>query len=511
MKDERMAARADLPGKPASVWLATTPETTYEPLDSDRTVETAVIGGGIAGLTTATLLAEAGRDVVLLERDRIGCGVTGHTTAKVTSQHGLVYASLINKHDTTTAAQYGEANQTAVEFVADRVAEQGIDCDFRRLPAYTYTESTADISNIRAEVNAAREIGLPASYTEDVSVADTAAAIRFADQAVFNPRQYVLALADAYIDAGGRICEETRAIGIDDGSPCRVETNHGTVTADDIVVATHFPILDRAGYFVRQYPKRSYVLAVRATDPPSDGMYYRSGSPYLSVRTAEIDGETLTLVGGQNHKTGQGGSTSERYHILEQVAQEHFDVKSVVYRWATQDYVSIDGIPYIGHLGPFKQNIYVITGFGGWGLSAGTAAGIMLRDAIMERPNLWLETFDPLRTTVRASAHAFVEENANVAKQFIGDWTDGLQRRDLSALDVDEAMVCRQQTDVLGIYRDETGDLHAVNAVCPHLGCLVQWNDGERTWDCPCHGSRFEIDGRVINGPANTDLSQRDL
>ena len=511
MNDDRMADREDLPGRPASVWLATTPETSYEPLAGDTSAETIVVGGGIAGLTTAALLAEAGRSVALIERDRIGVGVTGHTTAKVTTQHSLVYDSLAEEHGPKTARQYAEANRAGMEFVAERVGEHGIDCGFERLPAYTFTESAEEVDDIHDEVRAARDAGLPASFAEDVAVADAAGAVKFDNQAEFDPRRYLLALAESFVDAGGRLFEETRATGIDGGPSCRVATEHGTITAEDVVVATHFPILDRAGYFARQYPKRSYVLAVQATDPPTEGMYYRSGTPYFSARSADIDGETLTLVGGQNHKTGQGGSTAEQYRRLASVAREHFDVESVEYRWSTQDYVSVDKIPYVGRLGPLEQNVYVATGFGGWGMTNGTAAGLMLAEKIRGQSNPWLDAFDPLRATVRASAREFVEENADVAKQFAGDWTEGLRASELRDLDRDEATVSRQDGDVLGVYRDESGDLHAVDAVCPHLGCLVQWNDGERTWDCPCHGSRFELDGRVINGPANADLSSTDI
>ena len=506
----RTAEREDLPGRPASVWLATTPETDYGSMAGDTNAGTVVVGGGIAGLTTATLLAEAGEDVVLIERDRVGIGVTGHTTAKVTTQHSLIYASLVDDHGRRRARQYAEANTAGMEFVAARVDEHDIECGFERLPAYTFTESTGELTAIREEVAAARDLGLPASFVETVPIADAVGAVEFDDQIEFNPREYVLGLATSFVDAGGRIFERTRATGIDGGSSPRVETDRGTITAENVVAATHFPILDRAGYFARQYPKRSYVLAVRAADPPTDGMYYRTGTPYLSARTAEIDGETLTLVGGQNHKTGQGGSTADRYRRLESIARDHFDVESVEYRWSTQDYVSVDTIPYVGRLGPLERNVYVATGFGGWGMTNGTAAGLMLADTIRGRSNPWLDAFDPLRATVRASASEFVEENANVAKRFGSDWVAGIRSGDVRGLERDTAMVCRYDGDVLGIYRDDEGDVHAVDAVCPHLGCLVQWNDGERTWDCPCHGSRFELDGRVLNGPANEDLPQRE-
>ena len=494
-------------GRHASPWLTNAPETDYGSLDGGANAESVVVGGGIAGLTTATLLAEAGRDVVLLERDHVGEGVTGHSTAKVTSQHGFQYASLERRHDRETARKYGRANQRAVEFVADRTESFDADCGLERRPAYAVTDSADEVHTVRREVRAAERAGLPATFVEDVAP-DAVAGVRFADQLQFDPQRYLLALAEAFVEAGGRLFEGTRVTDVDGGAPCRVETRSGSVTAEDVVLATHFPLLDRAGYFARQYPKRSYVLAVRASDPPTDGMYYWPGETYRSTRTAEIDGETLTLVGGQNHKTGQGGRVLDRYRRLEATARDRFDVEDVVYRWSTQDYVSVDGVPYVGRLGAFASNVYAATGFGGWGMSNGTAAGLSIAGAILGRPEEWADAFDPLRATVRASAKEFSTENANVARRFVGDWAEGLASTG-DRLGRDEATVYRHGTDVVGVYRDEDGDDHVVDAVCPHLGCLVQWNDGERTWDCPCHGSRFAVDGRVLDGPATEDLPAR--
>ncbi|MFC5970940.1 FAD-dependent oxidoreductase [Halomarina salina] len=493
-----------LPGRHASPWLANAPETTYDSLDGDATTESVVVGGGIAGLTTATLLAEGGRDVVLLERDRVGGGVTGRSTAKVTSQHGFQYATLERRHGSETARKYGLANQRAVQFVADRVESFDVDCRLERQPAFAMTDATAEIPTVRREVRASQRAGLPATLVED-GPADAVAGVRFADQLQFDPQRYLLALADAFVDAGGHLFEGTRVTDVDGGAPCRVETESGSVTASDVVLATHFPLLDRAGYFARQYPKRSYVLAVRADDPPTDGMYYWPGETYRSTRTAEVDGETLTLVGGQNHKTGQGGRTRDRYRRLESAARERFDVEDVVYRWSTQDYVSVDGIPYVGRLGAFASNVYAATGFGGWGMSNGTAAGLSIAGTILDRPEEWADAFDPLRVTVLSSVRELSAESANVARRFVGDWAEGLATTG-DRLGRDEATVRRRGTDVLGVYRDEDGEDHVVDAVCPHMGCLVQWNDGERSWDCPCHGSRFAVDGRVLDGPATEDL-----
>ncbi|WP_129114130.1 FAD-dependent oxidoreductase [Halegenticoccus tardaugens] len=507
------ADESTLPGKPTSVWLDTTPTTDFGSLDREVSVDAAVVGGGIVGLTTAVELAEAGQTVAVIERDRLISGVTGRTTAKVTSQHGLVYDSIASSFGRGKARQYAAANQAAVERVADRVEEWEIDCAFRRLPAYVYTESDDEAETYREEARVARGLGLPAEYVEDLPRFGAAAGVRFDRQAQFHPREYLLALVQRLEEHGAHVFEGTRATDVDGGSPCRVETDRTglDVVADAVVVATHFPMLDRAGYFARTYPKRSYVLAVRASDPPTEGMYYRPGTPYFSVRTHDTGDEVLTLVGGQNHKTGQGGNTAERYRRLERIARERFDVRSVEYRWSTQDYTSVDKVPYVGEVGPLAGNVYAATGFGGWGMSNGTAAGLMLSDAVLGESNPWADVFDPERLSIRASGKKLLSENVDAASRFVEDWATKPRKQDVRELRRDEATVTRSGTDVIGAYRDEEGRTDAVSVVCPHMGCLLEWNDAERTWDCPCHGSRFERDGSVIDGPAVSDLPTRNL
>ena len=507
-----------LAGRQTSIWLDRSEGTDYDPLDRGVRADVAVIGGGIAGLTTATELAEAGESVALIERDRILTGVTGHTTAKVTSQHGLVYDTIRESFGREGARAYAGANEAAIDRIERRVEESGVDCGFERLPSYAYVTSSERREKVRAEVDAAQAAGLPAEYVEEVPGADEATAgVRFDEQAQFHPRAYLLSLASEFVAAGGRIFEETRALDVDGGDPCRVQTDRGTVEAGSVVLATHFPIVDHAFYFARMYPKRSYVLAARVRDPPEE-LLYKTGSEYFSARPYRLSGDdaetSLALIGGQNHKTGQGGSTADRYRNLERAARERFDVESIEYRWSTQDYVSVDKVPYVGEVGPLSRNLYVATGFGGWGMTNGTAAGRMLADQILGRSNRYADLFDPSRlNTGKSAAKELATENANVGKQLVGDWStkplsSAERARDLGR---GEATVVRRDGDVLGIYRDEEGEIHAVDAVCPHMHCLVRWNDGERTWDCPCHGSRFECDGKVLDGPAVDDLSTRNL
>jgi glycine/D-amino acid oxidase-like deaminating enzyme/nitrite reductase/ring-hydroxylating ferredoxin subunit len=512
--------------RPESLWLATTPTTDYDPLEDGLDVDVAVIGGGITGLSAAIELREAGRSVAVLESDRIVESTTGHTTAKLTSQHGLYYETLVSKFGEKKASQYANANEAAIEEVERRVEDADIDCDFRRTEAYTYAASADDLERVRDEVDAAQRLGLPASYVEETPLPfDVDGAVRFDEQAQFHPRKYLLAIAEGVHGDGSYVFEETRALDIDPGSPCRVETEHGEVVADDVVVATHFPVLDRAGYFARMHPHRAYLLAVRIDGAVPEGLFYNTASPPATMRpysladdagpAADGDGELL-IVGGQSHEPGlDGPPTSERYRRCEAFAREHFDVESVEYRWSTMDYYPVDRVPFIGRIDPLSDHVYVGTGFKGWGMTTGTAAGMILSDLIVEGSNPWADVFDPQRLTPGASAKHFLEENAKVGGSFVGDRIKSL----LASLGADgaddlprgDARVVRRTSQPVGLYRDDSGTTHAVSATCPHMGCLVRWNDAERTWDCPCHGSRFTHEGEVLSGPAVEGLLYREL
>jgi glycine/D-amino acid oxidase-like deaminating enzyme/nitrite reductase/ring-hydroxylating ferredoxin subunit len=499
-----------LPGEPLSLWLDTTPETDFDPLDGDVRVDTAVVGGGIAGITTATHLQEEGQSVAVLEADRVVEAVTGHTTAKVTSQHGLIYDHLVSDVGVDAARAYAEANEAAVEEIAARVDDRGIDCDFKRESAYTYVTSQNGRRSVRDEVSAARRAGIAAEFVEGSEIPlpyDVECAVRFDGQAQFHPRKYLLDLVEDVPGDGSHVFEETRVTDVDGGDPCTVESERGTVYADSVVVATHFPVFDHGFYFARQFPKRSYVVAARLNESPPEGMHYRDEETYFSVRTQPADDGEFVFIGGQNHKTGQGGSTEKRYRALAREARERFDVQSFEYRWSTQDYRTADRIPYIGQLGPSTDELYVATGFGGWGMTGSTVAAMILSDLITGEPNPWADVFDPSRVDVRSQGRELVRENVDVAREFVGDWATK-PLTSVVSLSPGDATVTREGGSVVGTYRDEDGEAHKVSAVCPHMGCLLEWNDGERSWDCPCHGSRFTYDGKVMEGPANTDLSR---
>jgi glycine/D-amino acid oxidase-like deaminating enzyme/nitrite reductase/ring-hydroxylating ferredoxin subunit len=487
----------------SSVWIETAPPAPpFGRLEENISADVAVLGGGIVGVTTALLLHEAGVRVVLIEAARVGQGVTGFTTAKVSSQHGLIYSRLRSKHGLEAARAYGAANQSALEWIAARVAADGIECDFRRRASYAYVSRGAQRSAVEDEARAATAAGLPATLVERTPLPyPVAAAVRFDDQAEFDAYRYVLALARQL----PAVYEDTRAVYAGDV----VRTPGGRIAAEHIVVATHYPFPDRSLAFARVHPQRSYAITCRIAGEPPDGMFISGDSPTRSVRAVPVAGEELLLVGGEGHRTGTGGDTSERYKALEDFAREHWDVRSVAHRWSAQDNTSVDELPLVGPLTPFSDRVLMATGFAKWGMTGGTAAALLLADRVLGRSNPYAALFDPSRLNARAAAGKFVRENAVAGVRFVSDRVTKPGRREIEDLAPGEGDIVRLRGEKVAGYRDPDGALHAVSHVCTHLGCQVNWNRAERSWDCPCHGSRFSVDGSVLQGPAVHPLERK--
>ncbi|HUQ38886.1 MAG TPA: FAD-dependent oxidoreductase [Acidimicrobiales bacterium] len=491
-----------------SYWVATSPETAFPRYGgAGETVDVAVVGGGITGLAIAHSLKRAGLRVAVLEANRVASGVTGYTTAKVSSLHGLTYARLAKSLGEDGAAVYAGANQQAIELVAGWVGELAIECDFERLPAFTYTESVEGSSDIEAEVAAAQAAGLAAELVEgDIGLPwPVAAAVRLDDQAQFHPRRYCIGLAQAIDGDGSFVFEQTRVTDVDQGDPCVVTTEHGELRADHVVLATQLPFLDRGGFFAKTHPERSYALSARLEGPAPAGMYLSSDSPTRSVRPIRAGGDEV-ILGGEGHKTGQDDDTEQRYRVLEEWARERFDVRSIDHRWSAQDYMPVDEVPYIGKLTRTSPNVHVATGFKKWGMTHAHVAAMILTDEIVGLHSPFASLYDAHRGTPVSGAKPLVKENLNVAKRFLGDRVSAMRARSIDHLSAGQAGVFTLGGKRVAAYRDDEGALQCVSATCTHLGCLVAWNTAERTWDCPCHGSRFGCDGRVINGPAVDDL-----
>ncbi len=499
---------------PTSYWVDSTPETDFPSLTETVSVDVAVLGGGITGITAATLLKRAGKTVALLDMKRIVRGVTGYTTAKLTAGQGLIYAELIESFGEQVARGYAESQQEAIERVATITDEERIDCDFERTSNYVYTESGDELEPLRREVDAAQRLGLPASFVTETSLPyEIAGAIKMDGQAQFHPRKYLLPLAHSLPGDGSHVFEYTRATGVVEGDPCRVETDKGPLRARDVILATHIPFLDRGLFFAKVHPYRGYGLtAPIAPDLAPSGMYITSGQPTRTIRPVpDGAGGMLLLVGGESHKPGDDPDTERRYRAIEGFLAERFGLREVTHRWSSQDYIPVDQLPYIGRLTRRSKHLYAATGFRKWGLTNGTLAGMILADAILGRPNRWSSVYEAQRLRPRASAARFVKENAGVARHFVGDRLKRGESRAPKDLRAGEGAILRVDGEKVAVHRDDEGELHALSPVCTHLGCLVSWNTAERSWDCPCHGSRFDPSGTVIQGPAVDDLKQRTL
>ncbi len=471
---------------------------TYPPLTEKIKADAVVVGGGITGLTSAILLREAGLSVALVEADRICSGTTGYTTGKLTALHRLIYADIAKTFDEKTAALFAEANSRAIDQVETLVGKYEIDCDFRRLPAYTYTTRTDLVDTLEKEARIAGKIGLPVELVGETELPfPVEAAIKLDNQARFHPGRYLNGLAEKFTANGGRIFEQSRVIGTTSEG---VRTDRGEIEAKHVIIATLLPILDRGLLFIKNYPWRSYLLAVSLQDKGSlpAGMYISAEDPVRSLSPA---GEDILLIGGESHHIGHDPDPQNRYQVLENWARNHFTVKKIEFSWSSQDFLPADGLPYIGYLHPFTKRIMVATGFGKWGLTRGTFAAMTFRDMILGKENHWRKAFTPYRLSCLKAPGNFIHSNMHVGRHFIIDRLKAYTGQ-TSLPNPGEAAITKRDGRPTAIYRKSEEERQAISPVCTHLGCYVSWNKAEKSWDCPCHGSRFTPEGEILCGPA---------
>jgi Rieske Fe-S protein len=389
------------------------------------------------------------------------------------------------------------------------VAEDRIECGFERRPNYVYTEAPDKVGDLREEAESAARVGLPASFETDIDLPfPVRGAVRFENQAQFHPRTFLLSLLSGIPGDGSHVFGDTPAVGLDEDEPCRITSPHGTVTANAAVIATHLPVFDRGLFFAKAHPYNSYAVAGPLNGTGSiEGMYISSGGSTRSIRTIPTAEGRLLLVGGAGHHVGSESDTSGHYRELMDFGQKWWGVGEFPYRWSTHDYVSVDKVPFIGRFRRTSNHVYTATGFGKWGMAAGVAAALLIRDQIVGRPNPWTEFFDAQRINL-AQAKDFTVENSKVGAHFFLDRLPKPQSID--AIRPNSGAVVTSGFQQVAAYRDEQGTLHRCSAVCTHLKCIVNWNDGDKTWDCPCHGSRFDPYGKVVHGPAKGDLRRID-
>lgn len=483
---------AALPDRPTPLWRGGD-HRRRPPLAGAATADVVVIGAGITGLATAVEAATAGLDVLVLEDRHLGAGVTCLSTAKVTVLHGLRYSSLASRHGPEVTARYAAAQQAGLRWLQEHAGDQ-----LESASAATYATDDATRGQVAAEAAAAAAAGIHARMARLDLPFPTTGAVVVDDQAQTEPAALQVALAERLESLGGRIAEGTRAVGVRDRrGGVVVRTPVGDVTAGWAVVATGLPIVDRALLFARTEPMASYCIALRTPDPLPAEMLLSAGSPTRSLRTAPDPGrpgQRVLVVGGAGHKTGGCASTAGQYEELLGWAGEHFDVEEVPWRWSAEDFVADDGLPFVGPA-PFSPRVLVATGYGKWGFTNGAAAALALVARITGDPlPPWASDWAPRRIELRAGGRELVKANADVAAKLVGGWL---------------ALTARGQVLRPTVEAEVDGVRHEVSAVCTHLGGIVRWNDADRCWDCPLHGSRFDADGTLAHGPAVKDLPRR--
>ncbi len=494
-------------GVTTSIWMAAASTAPRPPLTKDLTTDVCIVGAGIAGLTTAYLLAKEGRSVIVLDDGRIGDGETSRTTAHLVNALDDRYFEIERLHGEEGARLAAESHTAAIDRIEAIVKQEKIDCDFERLDGYLFVPPGDSSEVLDKELDAAHRAGLAGVTRVERAPLDfdTGPALRFPRQAQFHPMKYLGGLARAFEKAGGQIFNKTHAEEFKDsadGAPCSVKAGPARVTAEAIVVATNTPVNDWVEIHTKQAAYRTFVIGVKIPrGSVTKALYWDTPDPYHYVRLQD----DVLIVGGEDHKTGQADDAEDRFARLEDWTRVRFPrAREVQFRWSGQVMEPVDSLAFIGR-NPGEKNIYIITGDSGNGMTHGTIGGILVTDLIQGRKNGWESLYDPSRVSLKAAAE-FAKENLNVVAQY-ADLVTGGDVEAVREIARCSGAVVRDGMKKVAVYRDSNGKLHKRSAVCPHLGCIVEWNSTEKTWDCPCHGSRFDPHGKVLNGPAISGLS----
>jgi glycine/D-amino acid oxidase-like deaminating enzyme/nitrite reductase/ring-hydroxylating ferredoxin subunit len=506
-------------GGTESIWMATAEMPALSPLAEHTRADVCIVGAGIAGMTTAYLLAREGKSVVVLDDGAIGGGMTARTTAHLSCAIDDRYFELERLHGQKGARLAADSHRAAIDRIEAIIYKEGIDCDFERLDGYLFVPPGESKGELERELKAAQRAGL--TEVEKVERApldfNTGICLRFPRQGQLHPLKYLRGLSRAIERDGGRIFTGSHASNMTGGRNCKVETGDGyLVHADALVIATNTPVNDLVTMHTKQASYTSYVIGARIPlGSVSKALYWDTPDPYHYVRVQtvrEADGGKydILIVGGEDHKTGQADDLHERHSRLEAWARERFPrIESIQFRWSGQVMEPVDGLAFIGRNPGDHNNVYIATGDSGMGMTHGTIAGMLITDQIMERESPWGQLYDPARKSLRVRGiMEFATENVNVAAQYASDYLSGGDVESADEIAAGEGAVVGLGPKKVAIYKDDLGQLHKRSALCAHLGCVVKWNSLEKSWDCPCHGSRFDRYGEVITGPANQGLAQ---
>lgn len=487
----------------------------YEKLQEEIKTEIAIIGGGLTGLSCGYYLSKENKEVVILEKNTICSHTSGNTTGKITSGHGLFYNYLLQTEGKNKAKQYLEGNEKAIKNIAKIVEEENIKCDFERQDAYIFTQKQEEVEKIKKEVEALEYLEFPCELVKEIPLPiknkekEVLAAIKYKNQAQFNPCLYAEGLANKIEERKGKIYEHTKVLDIkkkEDGY--EIITDEAKVNAKIVILASHYPIITFPGfYFMKMYQETSYLIAVETKEPLFEGMYICTEEPTISLRTAKNGDKRLLLVGGMKHKTGAKIDLKDSYKKLEKIAKSLYPDSKVLYRWNTEDCISLDKIPYIGEFSNLMPNVYVATGYKKWGMTTSNIAANIITDKILGKENKYKEVFESTRlkpiknhkelaNILKEVSYSLVINKLKNIEEYVKDVKQG------------EGKIIEIEGQKIGAYRDEKGKIFLIKPYCSHLGCMLSWNNLDKTWDCPCHGSRFNYEGKQIYDPAIKDLEK---
>jgi glycine/D-amino acid oxidase-like deaminating enzyme/nitrite reductase/ring-hydroxylating ferredoxin subunit len=489
-----------------SIWVSESGLPAFPRLQDDIETDVVVVGGGIAGITTALLLRQRGERVTVIEAREVGSGETGRTTAHLTELLDEPYHVIESKFGKHGARLAAESSRAAIDRIEAFAGEFG-GCGFDRVPAYVYAETNEQRTNLENELESLHRVGARVAWVDAFPLRlAVAGALRVEQQAQFHPLEYLRHLTMRFVASGGVIFEHTRALDVDDGEPCRVTTSTGSIKARDVVVLTNAVVSNKLALHTKIAAYRTYAVAARLEREFPIGLFWDMQNPYHYIRAQETRAGRFLIVGGEDHKTGQNSETEESFRRLERYVSTHFGVQ-VTHRWSGQVLEPADGLPFIGK-NSGAEHVYVATGFSGTGMTFGTLAGSILSDQVLGAHNPWSDLYQATRVKPLAQAREYVTENVDFPAYLARDRLARGDARGFANVARGEGRLVRSQGKMVAAYRDESGIVHVRSAVCTHLGCYVRWNKAERSWDCPCHGSRFDVDGAVLNGPATKELEE---
>lgn len=491
-----------------SLWTHTARGKEHDKLNGNIKTEILIVGGGIAGLTTAYLLAKKGLIVTLVEADYIGYGASGRNTGKVNPQHNIIYSKIYKKYGKDKAREYFDANNKAIDLIENIITEYNIKCDYEKMPSYLYTENDEKADELLQEFNTCKELGIECEYSMEIPLPiEVKGAIKFNYGGQFHPKKYVDGLRDAIDSLGVHIYERTPVKNVDfiDKHIEVTTIDQHKIETKKLIICSHFPFFDGLSfYFARLRPDRSHIVAGEYSGDFPKGTFINVEDPRRSLRIYEDGEKRYLLIGGENHRVGVGGPDTNHYERLKNYGKEKFGIEKYRYNWSAQDYITSDKIPYIGYLNSVRDNVYVATGFAKWGMTNGTVAAMIISELISDDKSVFEDTFSPSRHEGYTNKE-FIKNNIEMASEFV---KSKFQKSSAEMPKPGEGKVVTLNNKKYGAYRDQMGKLYIVDITCTHVGCELKWNITEKTWDCPCHGSRFSVLGSVLEGPATVPLNK---